>query len=171
LSGRFEIKIYNDLQSIKALVQSSKKPSDSSAAPTTETTESIPSNVSPPRKGSSRPQSSLFSDNKDKGKRVSFIDAITSFTRLSSATPTIQLPPVQPIADDINIKRLNWHLNTIDPNQVRERRQLFNFVYQEIMSFEEPGRGLPFDSVLQVLSYKLIDAERYLKCAFSIGYN
>ena len=58
---------------------------------------------------------------------------------------------------------LQKNLNTMDSVEVRQRRAVYNFAYQEIMSFEDPEKGLPFDAVLKVLTYQLIDAERFLK--------
>ncbi len=58
----------------------------------------------------------------------------------------------------------------MDCEKVKQRRAMFNFVYQEIMSFEDPERGLPFDRVLKVLAYKLIDVERYLKYALIFNF-
>ena len=64
---------------------------------------------------------------------------------------------------DLDVTRLNQTLANFDPNEGRRRRQLYNFIYEEAISFEEPGKGIPFDKLLRVLAYKLVDAEQFLK--------
>ena len=77
----------------------------------------------------------------------------------SGGSITDKQQPPMPISTAL----LNRNLDNLNLPEVKKRRSIYNFVYQEIISFEEPGKGLPFEKVLKVLSYQLIDAERFLK--------
>ncbi len=63
----------------------------------------------------------------------------------------------------LNVKMLSQRLSHLDTEQTRQKRLAYNFVYHEALSFEEKGRGIPFDKVLRALTYKLIDPEQFLK--------
>ncbi|KAL1923072.1 uncharacterized protein VTP21DRAFT_9448 [Calcarisporiella thermophila] len=61
----------------------------------------------------------------------------------------------------VNLQNLNGILQGMDMNTVRERKNLFNRIYKEIM-LSARIRGLAFNSVLSVLSYMLVDTNRAL---------
>ncbi|KAI7900056.1 Ion transport protein-domain-containing protein [Cokeromyces recurvatus] len=57
---------------------------------------------------------------------------------------------------DINLKEINKCLNKMDKEEVRKRRMEYNLYYKEILRSETP-KGIPFASVLTIMSYRFID--------------
>lgn len=65
---------------------------------------------------------------------------------------------------NLDIKNLNRALHSINFNQIRKRRELYNRLFEEALILQEPGRGISFMNMLVLLSqYKLIDDEKALK--------
>lgn len=67
--------------------------------------------------------------------------------------------------DNIDIDRINRVLDTIDLNQARKRRAIYNRLYQEALVVSNPvTREISFTNVLLLLAhYKIIDDEKALK--------
>jgi hypothetical protein len=56
----------------------------------------------------------------------------------------------------ININEINKCLDQMDTEETRRRRFEYNLLVKEIQR-TETSKGIPFDQVLTVLSYRLID--------------
>ena len=71
--------------------------------------------------------------------------------------------------DGIDITRINRVLDTIDVNQARRRRAIYNRLYQEALVVSNPvTREISFTNVLLLLAhYKIIDDEKALKVGVS----
>jgi hypothetical protein len=142
LGGNFEVKIYDDDVQLTNLL-----PKISSGG-----------TVAPQR---SRPNSTVgaVKDELQPHKFNNNIPVNISTNKRQSLSST---PPSTKVTS-VDISKLNSALSGMDPKTTRRRRQLFNFIYQEAVSFEEPQRGIPFDKLLRVLAYKLVDAEQFLR--------
>ncbi|OAD00432.1 hypothetical protein MUCCIDRAFT_113913 [Mucor lusitanicus CBS 277.49] len=57
---------------------------------------------------------------------------------------------------DINVQEINRLLGKMDVDQVRKRRLEYNLYYKEILR-SETSKGIPFASVLTIMSYRFID--------------
>ncbi|KAF8321114.1 hypothetical protein DL93DRAFT_1599778 [Clavulina sp. PMI_390] len=65
---------------------------------------------------------------------------------------------------DVDVNRLQRVINSIDFSQARQRRALYNRLFQEALIIQEPGRGLSFTNMLLLLAhYKIIDDENALR--------
>ncbi|KAL9549481.1 hypothetical protein PS6_006058 [Mucor atramentarius] len=57
---------------------------------------------------------------------------------------------------DINVPEINKLLGKMDVDQIRKRRLEYNLYYKEILR-SETSKGIPFASVLTIMSYRFID--------------
>ncbi|KAI8977429.1 Ion transport protein-domain-containing protein [Mycotypha africana] len=65
-------------------------------------------------------------------------------------------------AREFNLPEINKLLQKMDRDEVRRRRVEFNLYYKEILR-SETAKGIPFASVLTILSYRFIDISASLK--------
>ncbi|KAI9483591.1 MAG: Ion transport protein-domain-containing protein [Benjaminiella poitrasii] len=63
---------------------------------------------------------------------------------------------VLPSGQEINLKEINKCLNKMDKDEIRKRRMEYNLYYKEILR-SETSKGIPFASVLTIMSYRFID--------------
>ncbi|KAI8378320.1 Ion transport protein-domain-containing protein [Blakeslea trispora] len=75
---------------------------------------------------------------------------------LSSAHASPKSPGGENIEHEYNLSELNRHLDKMDHEEVRKRRIEYNILYKEIIQSETP-KGIPFEDVLTILSYRFID--------------
>lgn len=69
----------------------------------------------------------------------------------------------EPANIDVDVRKLNSNVASLDVKESRQKRAAYNFTYHEALSHEEPGKGVPFNKLLRILAYRLIDAEQFLK--------
>jgi len=66
--------------------------------------------------------------------------------------------------DGVDISRLQRVLGSLDFSRTRQRRDIYNRLFQEALFVQEPGKGISFTNMLLLLAhYKLIDDEKALK--------
>jgi hypothetical protein len=66
--------------------------------------------------------------------------------------------------DGLDVNRLQRVLDSLDSSRTRQRRDLYNRLFQEALFVQEPGKGISFTNMLLLLAhYKLIDDEKALK--------
>lgn len=64
----------------------------------------------------------------------------------------------------VDISRLQRVLGSLDFSRTRQRRDMYNRLFQEALFIQEPGKGISFTNMLLLLAhYKLIDDEKALK--------
>lgn len=74
--------------------------------------------------------------------------------------------PTQPASrvGGVDISRLQRVLGSLDFSRTRQRRDMYNRLFQEALFIQEPGKGISFTNMLLLLAhYKLIDDEKALK--------
>lgn len=74
--------------------------------------------------------------------------------------------PSQPAryVEGVDVNRLQGVLDSLDFSRTRQRRDMYNRLFQEALFVQEPGKGISFTNMLLLLAhYKLIDDEKALK--------
>ena len=68
------------------------------------------------------------------------------------------------VVEGLDLEALDDILDSIDYDEVKRRKRVFNRLYQEALLTEEPGRGISFTNMLLMLAhYKLIDPAKSLQ--------
>lgn len=64
----------------------------------------------------------------------------------------------------VDATKISRVLNSLDFSQTRQRRDMYNRLFQEALVIQEPGRGITFNNMLLLLAhYKMIDDDKALK--------
>ncbi|EFP81922.2 uncharacterized protein PGTG_08171 [Puccinia graminis f. sp. tritici CRL 75-36-700-3] len=67
-------------------------------------------------------------------------------------------------ASVLNVDELNSRLATVDWKKIARRKEMFNYLYQEALLTEKPGRGISFNRMmLLVAHYTLIEDEQAMQ--------
>ncbi|CAO3640711.1 unnamed protein product [Mucor fragilis] len=135
-TGRFSFRIYDDQHCVDNILRHGYQSSDKHRSSYTKS----PSAKSP----------GMRSPGKSPGKSPN--------KSLNKSSPAVKsghssLPPGE---HDINVQEINRLLSKMDVDQIRKRRLEYNLYYKEILR-SETSKGIPFASVLTIMSYRFID--------------
>ena len=79
--------------------------------------------------------------------------------------------PSARVVEGLDLEALDDILDSIDYDEVKRRKRIFNRLYQEALLTEEPGRGISFTNMLLMLAhYKLIDPAKSLQWVLAAAF-
>jgi len=68
------------------------------------------------------------------------------------------------VVDGLDLDALSSNLKSIDVNEIRKRRHLYNRLYHEAIMSDEPRKGISFTNMLLLLAhYKLLDVDNAMQ--------